>query len=462
MKIYSRLSPVKPRSTNYPLLKSNPHMKNYDLIVIGAGAGGFSAAETARSAGIQKILLVEKREIGYSLCTNKGCMPSKTLLASKRLGLNWPEAQKRVRDLVSNNFFASRKKMIEASGFEILKGEVKFISPREIEVSGATYRARNFVIAVGSEVFIPSVKGLDEAGYITSDEALFLDEAPKSLIIIGGGYVACEMASIFNSMNSKVAIHERGDRLLKRLDKELGLELGKAFKKRGIELNFGQDIKAIRDIRKNEETILLAVGRRPAVANLDLERADVRLDGRGAIEVNDYLQTSQDHIYAVGDSNARAPLVYAASMEGRIAGQHIAGGRVKMNYSLVGLVIFSHPEIGSLGLSEEEARRQELKIEVSKIPMADIGKAVAIGETEGFVKMIVLKKSGQLLGLHIIGPLATDIIQVALPHFYHGDTVFDIMNIPWPHPTLGEALSYSAEELVKRLNIFKKNAVSLV
>jgi len=421
-------------------------MKHYDLIVIGSGSGGFSAATAARKGGVKNILLVEKREVGYSLCTNEGCMPSKTLLSSKKLGLSWGDAQERTKKLVKDEFFGFRKEMVESSGFDIAKGVGKFVSSKEILVDGEKFSADYFVVATGSDVFVPPIKGLDEVGYITSKEVLTLDELPKSLIIIGGGFIAVEMATLFHSMGSKVSIYERGDRLLKRLDKDLSEELGKAFKEKGIELNFGADVNDIRDIRKGDETVLMAVGRRPAVGELGLDKIGVEIGERGEVVVDEFLKTSIRNIYAVGDSNGKAPLVYAASMEGRIAGMNVSGSSEKVDYSLVGTIVFSNPEIGSVGLSEEEAPGSV----VSTIKMADIGKALAMGETTGFVKMVADSK-GKILGLHIIGVAATDLVQVVIPHLYHGDSVFDVLKIPYPHPTLGEALSYPAEEIAGKV-----------
>jgi dihydrolipoamide dehydrogenase len=164
------------------------------------------------------------------------------------------------------------------------------------------------------------------------------------------------------------------------------------------------------------------------------------------------MQTSVPHIYAVGDVNGKMPLVYVAAMEGKIAGLHAAGvSDQKIDYRLVGNIIFSHPEIGTVGLTASEAEAKGLNVITVKTPMEDIGKAVAIGQTDGFIKLVAERPSGKIIGLHVIGPHATDIMQVALPHLYHNDTVFDVLNIPYPHPTLGEALSYPAEEIAALL-----------
>ena len=200
------------------------------------------------------------------------------------------------------------------------------------------------------------------------------------------------------------------------------------------------------------EEIMVNTGRRPAIDGLGLEKTGLLLGEKGEIEVNDYMQTNVPHIYAVGDVTGKAGLVYAATMEGKVAGLHAAGKReTKMNYDLVSNIIFSHPEIGTVGLTEAEAKAQGLDVITVKTPMEDIGKAVAIGEIEGFVKMIAERPSGRIVGLHILGPHATDIMQIGLPHLYHNDTVFDILNIPYPHPTLGEALSYPAEDIADEL-----------
>ena len=200
------------------------------------------------------------------------------------------------------------------------------------------------------------------------------------------------------------------------------------------------------------EEIMVNTGRRPAIDGLGLEKTGLLLGEKGQIEVNNYMQTNVPHIYAVGDVTGKAALVYAATMEGKVAGLHAVGKReTKMNYDLVSNIIFSHPEIGTVGLTEAEAKAQGLDVITVKTPMDYIGKAVAIGEIDGFVKMIAERPSGRIVGLHILGPHATDIMQIALPHLYHNDTVFDILNIPYPHPTLGEALSYPAEDIADEL-----------
>jgi mercuric reductase len=456
----------------------------YDLIIIGSGSGGFAAASVARKCGVRRILFIEKRAPGYSLCTNYGCMPSKTLIASaevkrvienaREFGIQaskpkvqWKQVQSRVCRLVEKDFFAARKEAILGSKIEIIKGEGQFTGQNTVQVNGAVYSAQKIIIATGSVVNIPLIKGLQETGFIDSDKALYLKELPKSLAIIGGGYIAVEIGVLFHSMGVKVTIIQRGARILDRLDQDISEELQKLLIKSGMQIITKAQIKSVQKsgamkqvaIRASGQTkilkaqeIMVATGRKPAIDGLCLENAGVFVNDRSAIAVNEYLQTNKPHIYAVGDVNGLAPLVYVASMEGRIAGMHTAGAGAKpVDYNLVGSVIFSHPEIGVVGLTKKEAEAKGLKTITAITRMKDIGKAVALGQMDGFVKMVAEKPSGKILGLHILGAHATDIMQVALPHLYHNDTVFDILNIPYPHPTLGEAISYPAEEIADKL-----------
>ena len=459
-------------------------MYHYNLIIIGSGSGGFAAASSAQASGLRKILLIEKRRIGYSLCTNEGCMPSKVLLASAgvkdviehagEFGIRagkpqvlWKKVQERVRRLVEKDFFSARREMIKQSGIEIVKGVARFLDSHTIAVGRKKIRGEKIIIATGSEVVIPPIQGLKETGFIDSDRALYLDTLPKSLIIIGGGYIAVELGTLFSTMGVSVTIIDRGDGILKRIDGDVAGALQKLLQKSGVTILLNAQIESVRRVGKDKvvaiakggkrrgvsaDEILIAAGRKPTIGGLGVENTGVSVSVEGAIDVNEYMQTSISHIYAVGDANGKFPLVYAASMEGNIAGTHAAVGKAsKMRYDLIASIIFSRPEIGTVGLTEVEAQGSGLQTISATIPMSGIGKAVAIGKTEGFIKLIAEKPSGKILGVHILGAQATDIIQVALPHLYHNDTVFDVINIPYPHPTLGEALSYPAEEIVKKL-----------
>ena len=458
---------------------------DYNIIVIGSGSAGFAAATTAKENGLEKILLIEKRRVGYSLCTNEGCMPSKTLLASaevKRIieesmefgiasaqpNVNWDTVQKRVRTLVEEDFFAARRDAIQRAPVDLVEGNARFTSPHTIQVGDCTYAADRIVIATGSVVSVPPFLGLKEAGYLDSDDALYMEKLPKSLIVLGGGYIAIELGYLFHKMGVDVTIVQRSDRILSRLDADISIELQEILRRDGMNILTGADVESVNRSAGNKQVhvlqreegkstleadeILIATGRNAAIDGLNLEQSGVELDEQGAIRVNDYLQTSVPHIYAVGDVNGKMPLVYVASMEGRVAGLHAAGvNGESIDYRLVSNIIFSHPEIGTVGLTASEAEADGLNVVTAKTPMEDIGKAVAIGQTEGFIKLVAERPSGKIIGLHVMGPHATDIMQVALPHLYHNDTVFDVLNIPYPHPTLGEALSYAAEEIAASL-----------
>ena len=457
---------------------------DYDLLVLGSGSGGFTAARTARDRGLERILVCEKRRLGYSLCTNEGCMPSKTLLASAAIknavdraaqfgidapsaAVDWRRVQRRMRHLVEEDFFSARRDMIERSGIEIAPGAAQFMDAHTISVGEKTVTADKIVIATGSSTSAPAIPGLADVGFIDSDRALYLDELPSSIIVVGAGYIGVELGYLMHEMGVRTTILQRSGHILSRLDADIGTELQRLMRLQGIDVITDVRIKEVvsgtpgktvlaitpkgeRSVSADE--ILVVTGRRPASDELGLERAGIATDEYGAIVVDEFMRTTQSHVYAVGDVNGQMPLVYAATMEGQVAGANASGGELAtMDYRCVAGVVFSHPEVGAVGLTEAEARAAGHDVIIETTPMADIGKAVAIGETGGFVKLIAARPTGEILGVHIVGPHATDVVQVALPHLYHHDTVFDVLRIPYPHPTLGEALSYAAEEIAERL-----------
>ena len=456
---------------------------DYELIVIGTGSAGFNAAQSAKKNGVKKICMIEKRALGYSLCTNEGCMPSKTIIATaerKRmiesadaLGIKatkpiveWRRVQNRVKYLVSNTFAGERKKGIQASGIKVMKGEAAFINQHEIQVGKKTLTAEKIVIATGSEVFVPPIGGLESAGYITSDEALFLTKLPKSLLIIGGGIIAIEIGTFLAHMGVEITIIEQAPRLLARFDKDVSDEIAASLKKLGVKVLLNAQVESVYKTKKVKEVVvavgkserkinvaevMVATGRKAAIEGLAIENAGIKTDERGSVVVNDYLQTNVANIYAAGDINGKVPLVYVAGMEGRVAGANVAGKKEKIDYTMVSSVIFSSPEIGTIGITEQDAKKAKKSVVVGKVLMKDIGKAVALAEPEGFIKLIAEKKTGKILGMQVVGVQATDIMQVVIAHIYHGDTVYDILAIPYPHPTLGEALSYAADEVVAQL-----------
>ena len=423
---------------------------DYELIVIGTGSAGFNAAQSAKKNGVKKICMIEKRALGYSLCTNEGCMPSKTIIATaerKRmiesagaLGIKatkpvveWRRVQNRVKYLVSNTFAGERKKGIQASGIKVMKGEAAFINQHEIQVGKKTLTAEKIVIATGSEVFVPPIG---------------------------------EIGTFLAHMGVEITIIEQAPRLLARFDKDVSDEIAASLKKLGVKVLLNAQVESVYKTKKVKEVVvavgkserkinvaevMVATGRKAAIEGLAIENAGIKTDERGSVVVNDYLQTNVANIYAAGDINGKVPLVYVAGMEGRVAGANVAGKKEKMDYTMVSSVIFSSPEIGTIGITEQDAKKAKKSVVVGKVLMKDIGKAVAFAEPEGFIKLIAEKKTGKILGMQVVGVQATDIMQVVIAHIYHGDTVYDILAIPYPHPTLGEALSYAADEVVAQL-----------
>ena len=327
---------------------SNTDIHHYDLICIGSGSGGFSAAMAAKAEGLKNILLVEKRRVGYSLCTNEGCMPSKTLLASasvKRtfeespnfgitasdLQVNWSTVQKRVRTLVEDDFFSARREAILNASVDIVEGSASFIDPHTIQVGDNRYTGEKIVIATGSTVDVPPLLGLKETGYITSDEALYLEHLPSSLIVIGSGYIALELGYLFHKVGVEIIMLVRSPRVLRRLDPDIGFELQDLLRREGMNILTETSLKSFARTEKGKEVhfvqgdeekvvcaeeIMVNTGRRPTIDDLGLEKTGLLLGEKGEIKVNDYMQTNVPHIYAVGDVTGKAALVYAATMEG--------------------------------------------------------------------------------------------------------------------------------------------------
>jgi len=449
----------------------------YDLVVIGGGSAGFSAASNAEKIG-KKVCLIEKGPFG-GLCILKGCMPSKTLLYSARLKELIQNAHKfgiyidgRVKidmqhmisrkNKIIKGFADYREEALKNKKIDFVTGEAEFVDKKTVKANGKLITGKNFLISTGSRIFIPNVSGLKETGYITSDEALELKTIPETIAIIGGGAIGVEFAYYFHHMGSKVTLIQRGSQLLNGVDKDIAKELELIFKKKGIKVYTGTELKkfdrgekkiVVFEYGRGEfeikvDEILIATGRKPNIDSLNLDRVKVRVD-KGNILSNDYLQSSNKNVYAAGDVSGKMLVVNVAVEEGRIAVHNMFGKRKeKLDYNLVPSAVFSHPEIAWVGLNEEQARKKyKNNIEIGKFPYADLGKAECLGETEGFIKFIVEKKSKRILGVSIIGHEASDIIHEAVVLLHYKATLKDLKKMMHIHPTFGEIYSYLADEM---------------
>ncbi|MCI0559284.1 MAG: dihydrolipoyl dehydrogenase [Nitrososphaera sp.] len=449
---------------------------NVDVAVIGAGPGGYTAAIRAAQLG-KEVLLIEKDKMG-GCCTNVGCIPSKAMIhaadvkheaeseAAKRMGIDakvsfdfrktqeWKEGV--VTDL--RNGIAT---LCKFNGIEVVKGRAFFTSSNTLSVEQETGGIRSVqfkkaIIATGSAIKgIPNLP-FDHNKIISSDDIFRLSELPKRLIIVGGGYIAVEMANMFMKYGTKVTIVHRGERLLKRMEPEIAEALLKRMKDFGCEVLFGSEVSSVQgnsavvktpagEKKMDFDKILVASGRVPYTEGLGLEKTSVKLDEEGRVIVDETRKTADDSIYAIGDVVPGAMLAHVAFREGKVAAEAIAGMKSAFDNRGVPMVVFSDPEIAVVGLTEEEAKEQGYKVKVGKMPFSASGKAKAINRTEGFVK-VVADENGAILGVHIVGAGASATIAEGTLALEMGALLEDVAATIHAHPTLPEALSEAAED----------------
>ncbi|MDQ6930489.1 MAG: dihydrolipoyl dehydrogenase [Candidatus Eremiobacteraeota bacterium] len=455
--------------------------KKHDLIVIGAGSGGYAAARTAREKGAD-VALVDQGPLG-GLCILRGCMPSKTFLASSDaahdireagalgiktgpLEIDFPFIANRKRELIAG-FADYRIEGIQQ--FPLYYGRAKFLSRTQIQVGEhQVLDADRFIIATGSVVAPNAIPGLDDAGYIDSDDALDLKELPKSLIVLGGGYVGAELGQFFGRMGVKTTIVLRSPHLLSGTDHDIGEALTEYYREEGIEVHTDTLIsrvstrggkKVVHAIRKGLEVeveadeIMYCLGRVPDIEGLDLEKAGVRAHAVTGIEVGLDLRTSNPHIFAVGDVSGRFLLVHVAIYQGEIAARNaIDNAAEPADYRIVKAhTIFSDPQVAIVGDSERDLQSMGITYIKGRYDFAEHGKAMAINKTKGFVKMMATPDTGKILGAAILGVHGSDLIHEIIVAMSYNATVFEFMKIPHLHPTLAEIWTYPAEEIAGKL-----------
>jgi len=449
--------------------------KHFNVVVIGAGPGGYVAALKAASMGA-KTAIVEKHFLGGT-CLNYGCIPSKALLASAELlhkieraaefgvkvngaSFDWKAIQAR-KDRVLKNLRNGIAGLFKARKVELFEGMGRLAGHGKVEIEGKeTITADNIILAVGSiPVRIP-VWPQDPNLVCTSDEALHWSELPKKLLIVGGGVIGCEFACMMQSYGVDVSVVEMLPSLLPGMDEDLGAELEKALAKRGIKIFTATKVEsveaagkgvraAISNAKGNQslevDKVLVAVGRRPNTKNIGLDSVGMELSPKGFIQVDDTMQTAVKGIYCIGDANGRCLLAHAASAQGICAVENALGHRREFHSPIPGAV-YTYPEIGGVGLTESQAREKGLPISIGKFPIGFLGKAMAVNETEGFVKIIRNRETDELLGMHILGHNATEIIAVGGAMLGMKATVMQLAETVFAHPTISEAVMESAED----------------
>jgi dihydrolipoamide dehydrogenase len=447
---------------------------HYDIVIIGAGPGGYVAALKAGQLGAS-CAIIEKHHLGGT-CLNYGCIPSKALLASAELlhkiehsgdlgvsvedaSFDWSAIQKR-KNKVLRQLRAGTASLFKGRDVVLYEGTGRLDGPGKVLVEGKqgaeAITAGAIILAVGSTP--ARIPGWPEDPKLvcTSDEALHWDSLPKSLLIVGGGVIGCEFACMMQAFGVEVTIVEMLPGLLPGMDEDLGEALAKSFKKRGIAIH--TDTKVEQMLPGDEgmtaklsggesitaERVLVAVGRRAATLDIGLDSCGIETD-RGFIEVNDQMETSCSGVYCIGDANGRCLLAHAASAQGVVAVENALGNVVPMDATIPGAV-YTFPEVAAAGLTATQAREQGIPISIGTFPIGHLGKAMAVGETEGFVKVIRHRETDELLGVHMIGHNATEIIAAANVLVDDGAQVHDAAEIVFAHPTISESLKESMED----------------
>jgi dihydrolipoamide dehydrogenase len=442
--------------------------QNYDLAVIGSGPGGYVAAIKAAQSGL-RVCLIEKGLLGGS-CLNVGCIPTKTLLANAQVMYKIRHAadygittgpvsfdygkMKGRKDGVIDKIRKSLEGLLLSNGMTILRGTAEFLSPREIKVKGENnliVYAEKTIIATGSEPLDIPAFPCDHKRVLNSSSALELTSLPKTLAIIGGGYIGCEFASLFCDLGVKVIILEALPSIVMLQGKAVAEFLTRSFTKKGVEIQINVMVEGIDhhsshlSVRLKDkppiecDLALVSIGRKIISSGLGLEKAGVAVGDKGAILVNDKMETNVPGIYAIGDVTGKYMLAHVASHQGIVAAANAMGQPAKMHYNAIPAVIFTNPEIATVGMTLEQAQEAGYEAVVGKFPFQALGKSVAAMETDGFAQIIVNKKTGQILGAQVMGHEASTLIAEMGLAIANELTVESVIDTVHAHPTVAEA-----------------------
>lgn len=449
----------------------------FDIVIIGGGPGGYVAAIRAAQLGL-KVACVEKRGSLGGTCLNVGCIPSKALLQSSEVyeeithnaekhgvkveGVKLDlSAMLKRKDKVVEDLCKGIEGLFKKNKVAYFKGLGVISAANQVTVGSDVLQAKNIIIATGSEVMpLPGVT-IDEKQIVSSTGALALQAVPKKMIVIGGGYIGLEMGSVWRRLGAEVTVVEFLDSIVPAMDAEIARQLHKTLEKQGMKFKLGTKVTAAKADAKGvtltvepakggeKETIeadivLVSIGRKPYTENLGLEKVGVKLDNRGRIEVNNHFETNVKGIYAIGDVIAGPMLAHKAEEEGVAAVEIIAGQSGHVNYDAIPGVVYTWPEVATVGKTEEELKAAGVAYNVGKFPFLANSRARAVGDTDGLVKILACSKTDRVLGVHIIGPDAGTLIAEAVLALEYGASSEDIARTCHAHPTLNEALKEAA------------------
>lgn len=448
---------------------------DYDYIIIGSGAAAFSSAIEAVGYGA-KVAMIERGTVGGT-CVNIGCVPSKTLLRAgeiNHLAKNNPftglhtTAQNvdlaslvnQKDELVSTLRNEKYVNLIDDYGFELIKGEAKFVNESTIEVNSNKITAKRFLIATGASPSVPNISGLNEVDYLTSTSLLELKKVPKRLSVLGSGYIGLELGQLFHNLGAEVTLIQRSERLVKEYDPEISEAVTQALTEQGINLVTGATYGRVEqegEIKKvhveingekriiEAEELLVATGRKPNTESLNLHAAGVDVGSRSEIVIDEYSKTSNSQIYAAGDVTLGPQFVYVAAYQGGLAARNAIGGlNQKVNLEAVPGVTFTNPSVATVGLTEQQAKEKGLEVKTSVLPLDAVPRALVNRETIGVFKLVADAKTLKVLGVHIVSENAGEVIYAATLAVKFGLTIEDLRETLTPYLTMAEGLKLAA------------------
>lgn len=456
-------------------------MESFDVTIIGSGPGGYVAAIRCAQLGM-KTAIIEKYSTLGGTCLNVGCIPSKALLDSsehffnavhnfKEHGIETGKVSPNLKQMIArkNDVVAQTcngiKFLMDKNKVTTFEGVGSFVDSTTVSIQGKDgksqeIKSKNIIIATGSKPnFFPGMEP-DKKRIITSTEALSLTEIPKKMIVIGGGVIGLELGSVYSRLGSEIEVVEFAPNIIPTMDETMSKELTRILKKEGFKfhlehrvqkvVNKGKSVELTVLNKKNEEVklvadyCLVAVGRKPFTEGLGFEKAGVKLNDRGQVEVNDHLQTNVSNIYAIGDVVRGAMLAHKAEEEGVFVAELLAGQKPHMNYNLIPGVVYTWPEVASVGKTEKELKDAGIEIKIGSFPIKALGRARASMDTAGVIKVIADKNTDEVLGVHMIAPRAADLIMEAVVAMEYRASAEDIARICHPHPTYSEGLKEAA------------------
>jgi dihydrolipoamide dehydrogenase len=441
---------------------------NYDVIVVGGGPGGYTAAIRLSELG-KKVALIEEDSLGGT-CLNRGCIPTKVYAHAAELMNRIKEAKdfgitaeytldiaklRQKKERVVKRLVGGVGYLMNLHHIDVINGKATFVDKNTVEVNGSKYTAENFIIATGSKVFLPPIEGINLEGVMTSDKALELEKIPEKIVIIGAGIIGLEFANIYASLGSKVVMIEMLPQLLPMLDRDVVGVMEKVLRRQKIDLHLNSKVekieKGLRVIyteNGNQESVecdavLVAVGRVPNVNGVDALKLE--MNGRG-IKVDSHMRTSIENIYAIGDVTASIQLAHVASYQGIVAAHNIVGEEKEADLTVVPNALYTNPEVAWVGLNESQAREKYGEVKIGTFPYTALGRAMTMGESDGFVKIIAEGRYKRVVGMEIIGAGATEIIHEGVLAIKEEFTLEELADSIHAHPTLSESIKEAAED----------------